>query len=93
MANISRLARASELAMQNIYLEFRKRLCRFSALPTNIENAKLAAAAARRAKLDESELAGLLSRCEAVARGEQASEAELLKLVTRIREIETQVGL
>jgi hypothetical protein len=93
MANIARLARASDLAMQNIYWEFRKRLCRFSALPPNADDAKLAAGAARRAKLDQGELAQLLARCEAVARGEQTSDAELLKLVTRIREIETQVGL
>jgi uncharacterized protein DUF4350 len=92
MANISRLARASDLAMQNVYLEFRKRLCRASALPLKTENSKLAAAAARRAKVDEHELASLLNRCEAVARGEQADDAELLKLVTRMREIESQVG-
>ncbi|HKP85195.1 MAG TPA: DUF4350 domain-containing protein [Blastocatellia bacterium] len=93
MANISRLARASDLAMKNIYWEFRRRLCRASSLPLKVENSKLAAAAARRARLDESELAHLLARCEAVARGEQATDAELLKLVTRIREIESQVGL
>jgi hypothetical protein len=92
MANITRLAEASGLAMENIYSEFRKRLCRFSGVPSKIENARLAAAAARRAKLDERELNGLLSRCEAVARGETASESELLKLVTRIREIEAGLG-
>ena len=64
MANITRLAEASDLAMQNIYSEFRKRLCRFSGMPPKIENARLAATAARRASLDERELAALLSRCE-----------------------------
>lgn len=92
MANISRLARASDLAMQNIYWDFRKRLCRASSLPVRTENAQLAAAAAQRAKLDESELRALLSRCEAVAGGEQATDAELLKLVTQIREIESHIG-
>jgi len=92
MANISRLARASDLAMKCIYWEFRKRLCRASSLPAKIENSKLAEAAARRAKLDASELARLLERCEAVARGDETTDAELLKLVTRIREIESQVG-
>ncbi|MEK6322836.1 MAG: DUF4350 domain-containing protein [Acidobacteriota bacterium] len=93
MANITRLAQASDLAMENIYSEFRKRLCRFSGVPAKIENAKLAAAAARRANLDERGLTELLSRCEEIARGEQVSESELLKLVTRIREIESQLGL
>jgi hypothetical protein len=93
MANITRLAHASDLAMENIYSEFRKRLCRFSGVPAKIENRKLAAAAARRARLDERGLAGLLSRCEEIARGEKVSEPEVLKLVTRIREIELQLGL
>ena len=32
MANITRLAQATDLAMKNIYSEFRKRLCRFAGL-------------------------------------------------------------
>jgi hypothetical protein len=92
MANISRLARASDLAMQNIYPEFRTRLCRFSGVPSRIENGKLAVAAARRARLDERTLEELLFRCEAVARGEQVSDSELLKLTARIRQIESQLG-
>ena len=93
MANITRLAQASDLAMQNIYSEFRTRLCRFSGTPPKIENTRLASAAARRARLDEHELSGLLSRCEAIAQGEPVSEPDLLKLVTRIRDIEAQLGV
>lgn len=93
MANITRLAHATDLAMENVYSEFRKRLCRFSGAPAKIDNEKLAAIAARRARLDERGLAALLSRCEEVARGEPVSEAELLKLTARIREIESQLGL
>jgi len=92
MANITRLAQATDLAMENIYSEFRKRLCRFNGVPAKIENGKLAAATARRVRFDERELAGLLSRCEGVSRGDEVSESELLKLVTRIREIESQIG-
>jgi hypothetical protein len=93
MANITRLARASDLAMQNIYSEFRKRLCRFSGVPAKIDNSNLAARTARRAKLDEAELARLLDRCDLITRGEEVSDAELLGLVARIREIESQLGL
>jgi hypothetical protein len=92
MANITRLAEASDLAMENIYFEFRKRLCRYCAVPPKTVNARLAAAAARRGKLDERELSGLLSRCEEIANAGKVSEPELLKLVTRIREIEAQLG-
>jgi len=93
MANITRLAQASDLAMENIYSEFRKRLCRFSGVPTKTENGRLAGAAARRAKLDESALTGLLSRCEEIATGEQVSDAELLKLVKEIRAIEARLEI
>jgi hypothetical protein len=92
MANITRLARASDLAMQNIYSEFRKRLCRFSGMPAKVDDSKLAAGAARRAKLDEAELARLLARCDRIARGDEVSDAELLALVRRMREIESQIG-
>lgn len=92
MANITRLAHATDLAMENIYGEFRKRLCRFGGVPAKVENEKLAAAAARRAKLDDRELVTLLNRCEGVSQGEHVSESELLKLVARIREIESLLG-
>jgi Domain of unknown function (DUF4350) len=92
MANITRLARATDLAMENIYAEFRKRLCRAAGVPPKTDNAKLAAAVARRSELDERELAALLARCEEVSRGEQVSDSELLRLVARIREIESHLG-
>ena len=93
MANITRLAEATDLAMENIYSEFRKRLCRYSAVPPGTDNQKLASAASRRSKLDERELSLLLWRCDKVARGDETSDSELLKLTMRIREIEIQLGL
>ena len=92
MANITRLARASGLAMENIYSEFRKRLCRFSGLPVKVDTARLADVAARRAGIDARDLAALLSRCEEVASGDKINDSELLNLVTRIREIEGRLG-
>jgi len=93
MANITRLARATDLAMKNVYSEFHKRLCRYSGLPTKTETTRLATVAARRAKIDEGELRRLLMRCEEVAGGRPASDAELLQLVTRVREVESQLKL
>ncbi len=91
MANITRLARASDLAMQNIYSDFHSKLCRYSGLPTRVDSARLAAVVARRMKGDERELKQLLDKCERVAQGEPTSDSELLKLVTRIREIEREI--
>jgi hypothetical protein len=93
MANITRLAQASDLAMQNIYSEFRKRLCRYNGLPPKADNARLAAATSRRAGIDEGELIALLDRCQEVASGRKAMDGELLRLVTRVREIESKLNL
>ncbi|HWO02438.1 MAG TPA: DUF4350 domain-containing protein [Blastocatellia bacterium] len=92
MANITRLAHASGLAMENIYSEFRKRLCRFSRLPVKVDTTRLADVAARRAGIEAHDLAKLLSRCEEVASGDKISDSELLALVSRIREIEARLG-
>ncbi|MFY9611517.1 MAG: DUF4350 domain-containing protein [Blastocatellia bacterium] len=93
MANITRLAQASDLAMQNIYSEFRKQLCRFSGLPVKVDTARLADVAGSRAGIDSRSLGALLARCEEVAGGEKVNDSELLKLVSRIRELETELGL
>ena len=93
MANIARLANATDLAIQNIYSEFRKRLCRYGGLPAKTETPRIASVVASRAKIDEKELRSLLARCEAIERGKQVSDSELLNLVGRIREIEAQLKL
>jgi hypothetical protein len=93
MANITRLARATDLAMQNIFYEFRKRLCRYEGLPAAVRAEVLVSAVASRAKLDSRELGRLLERCAAIAQGHMASDAELLRLVSRIREIESELKL
>jgi hypothetical protein len=93
MANIIRLARATDLAMENIYSEFRRRLCRASGQPTNVETSRLAAVLSRRTKLNERELILLLNRCELVASGKPVSEEEMLNLVVRIRDLESKLGI
>ena len=93
MANITRLAKASDVAMQNIYSDFRNKLCRYSGLPTRVDSPRLAAAAARRMQGSERDLRDLLAKCEKVVNGEATSDAELLKLVTRIREIESEIRI
>jgi hypothetical protein len=93
MATITRLARASGLAMGSIYSEFRRRLCRYSNLPPKVETSTLAEAVASRGKLDGTNLSGLLLRCEEVAQGAHASDSEMLDLITRIRNVEAELKL
>ena len=91
MANIIRLAKASDLAMQNIYSDFRNHLCRYCGLPTRVDSPTLAAVAARRLQRDERELRDLLAKCEKAVRGEAVSDEELLRTVTRIRDLQQQM--
>jgi hypothetical protein len=91
MANITRLAQASDLAMQNIYPEFRRRLCRAGGLPANADTARLAEVAASRSGGETKAMAAFLNRCEQVTAGERVGDSELLKLVTRIRELEASL--
>jgi hypothetical protein len=93
MANITRLAKASDLAMQNIYSDFRNKLCRYSGLPTRVDSPRLAATAARRMQSSERDLRDLLAKCEKVIHGEATSDAELLRLVSRIRDIESEIRI
>ena len=93
MANITRLARASDLAMQNIHSEFRKRLCRYASVPSSADDSALASAVARRSNIGAGELKSILARCEQVARGETVSDAELFELVKRVRDVETSLGI
>ena len=88
MATITRLARATGLAMQNIYSEFRRTLCRYCNMPPRVETAGLARAAAQKLRIDERELHRLLFRCEQIIKGSVVSDSEMLALVSRIREIE-----
>jgi hypothetical protein len=93
MATITRIARATDLAMQNIYWEFFRQLCRYCGLPSNTSFAKLASVASRRSGIAENELMEVLIRCSQVASGYTVSDSEMLSLVTEVRAIESKLKL
>jgi hypothetical protein len=93
MANIVRLAQARDLAMENVYLEFRRKLCRFASLPSKVDSRTLAKAVGGRGRIDPLVLHRLLTRCEKVTEGHPTTDAELLKLVGEVRQMESDVGL
>jgi hypothetical protein len=92
MANIQRLARASDLAIENIYAPFRARLCRHTNLPPTTATDALATAAARLARADKDSVAATMRRCEAILAGAEPSPDELVGLVARIRAFEAKLG-
>jgi hypothetical protein len=93
MANIARIARASGLAMENIYAEFRRRLCHYTGLGREVDSPRLAKEVAIRSRISERSLRDLMARCERIIAGHRASDSEMLNLVTRIRDIESDLKL
>ena len=94
MANIQRLALASDLAIENVYSSFRARLCRYANLPSDAPPAELARAAAARGRVDDDRLLALLERCErSLAERAQLSPQELLDLVTELRAVEADLSI
>lgn len=93
MASIQMLARASDLAVENIYTSFRSRLCRYAGLPSDTTSAELARVAAARGAVEERELREVLRRCEEALSGAPPKPDELLALVSRLRAIEQKLKL
>lgn len=93
MANIQRLARASDLAIENVYSSFRSRLCRYANVASDTPAAALASSAAARGRIDPARVLSAINRCEEAARGNTLSSSELLALVGEIRSIESDLKL
>jgi hypothetical protein len=93
MAHVQRLADAEDLAIENIYLPFRARLCRFGGQPAKSSSEAVAAAAARRARVNSQPILELMKRCESVLAGARPGAEEITKLVAEIRSVEEKLGL
>jgi len=92
MANIQRLAKASDLAIENIYLRLKPRLCRYCGLPTTATTRQIAEAVARRAPVSAPEIKRILDRCEGALAGSNVNENELLSLIKRLRQMQAEIG-
>jgi hypothetical protein len=93
MANIQRLARASDLAIENVYGSFRNRLCRYANVPSDTPTKQLASAAAARSDVDARRLHVVMRRCEEALKGAPPSPQDLVRLVADLREVEKQLKL
>ena len=94
MAELQQRTKAYDLAMENIYKDFRRRASRLvgaDALKTKSED--FAALIAARIKLDNTDIADTLAQCEAIMHGEPTNKKEMINLTSRLREIEEKLGL
>lgn len=95
MAELQRSTKGYDLAIENIYTDFRRRVARLvgvDALKTRKQDlARLIADRLPDENADE--LEQLMQKCEDVMHGEKTNKKEVLRLTTRLREIENKLGL
>ena len=93
MAELQQRAKAHDLALENIYGRVRRGLVRHAGLNHNSPRAEIAARVAARSGLSRAEIESLMHKCEETINGAPTNGKETLRLVRRLRQIESQLGL
>ena len=94
MAELQQRTRAFDLALDNIYSDFRRRVCRMLGVDSTLTNRRqLATLIAERIKEDPREIEELMLRCEDIAHGEQVKGKDALAAAARLRELEGKLGI
>ena len=94
MAELQRRIRGYDVALENIYGDFRRRAARLVGVDNQTtKRHDLSRLLAERLSESPSEIDKLLMECEAVAQGEKTNKKEVLRLVNRLRELEKRLGL
>ena len=94
MAELQQRTRAYDLALENIYSDFRRRASRYVGADSfRTPRRELAAMLAEKSGLNAAELEELMFKCEEIIHGEPTTRREVLRLAARLREIEEKIGL
>ncbi|MGI8642350.1 MAG: DUF4350 domain-containing protein [Pyrinomonadaceae bacterium] len=94
MAELQQRTKAFDLAIENIYTDFRRRVARLVGVDNfTTSRQDLAKLIAERAKLNADEVENLMFKCEDIIRGEPTNKREILQITSRLREIEEKLGL
>jgi len=94
MAQLQERTKAFDLAVENIYADFRRRVSRFFSVDNyTVSRERLAAMIAERISRDETALFDLMGKCEDIMHGEPTRKKEVLRIVRTLREIEEELGL
>jgi uncharacterized protein DUF4350 len=92
MANLQQAAQARDLAIENIFPRFKAQLCRRVGLSSRAQPEEIIAAVRRRRlPVSEVEVRQALSESDLVLRGEALDDAQMVKIVTRMRHIMAQL--
>ncbi|MEQ1646207.1 MAG: hypothetical protein ABL959_22335, partial [Pyrinomonadaceae bacterium] len=94
MAELQSRTRAYDLAIENIYNEFRRRAARLFGLEIlQATSRELAIRIAERVGLDRNQTETTLFKCEEIIRGEPTNKKQVVTLTGELREIERKLGL
>lgn len=94
MAELQRRTKAFDVALENIYKDFRRRVSRLAGLDaTTASHTELASAITERIGGDLAEIENLLFKAEDISHGEPSNKKEVTNIVKRLREIEEKLGL
>lgn len=93
MAELQQRARAFDLAIENVYSRTRRVLARYAGMDYNSSRSDIAKRVAERSSVDAHQLETLMRQAEEAINGGAISEQQSIHLVTRLREIESSLGL
>jgi len=94
MAELQQRTAAYDLAIENIYHDFRRRVSRLvGADNTTIKRPDLAKLVAERAKMPASEVDELMFKCEDIMHGEPTDRKETVELIKQLRIVEERLGM
>lgn len=94
MAELQQRTRAFDLAMENIYTDFRRRVSRLVGADNfTVSPKELSLLIGERAKINPAEIENLMFKCEEIIRGEPTDKREIVYLTSRLREVEAKLGL
>jgi len=95
MAELQQRTKGYDLAIENIYTDFRRRVARLVGVDNfATPRSQIAQLIAERLPSENPrEIEDLMQQCEAVAQGEPTNKKEVLTLTKRLRELEEKLGL
>jgi hypothetical protein len=94
MAELQRRTKAFDLAVENIYNDFRRRTARAFGVDNHTTTRReMADLIAERAGSDRNDVENLLFKFEDIMHGEPTNKKEVLEITSRLREIEEKLGL
>ncbi len=95
MAELQQRIKGYDLAIENIYNDFRRRVARLVGVDNfTAQDAQIAQLIAERLPTENAaEIENVMLKCKAIAQGEPTNKKEVLNLTKRLRELEEKLGL